>query len=161
MMAALFRILDGGLDQKLLSSWSGPQNQGGPEEAAPAFDEIKRILSERLGQALRIQQALERGVPEQEVQAEGQKYLEALEGWNAALKSLFALITDAEPGVALLPDALFCRGYIGNAAMFDQLRRRRRRLLKPAQSGTSGETVLHGFLAKVLDFIARPRDPKG
>jgi hypothetical protein len=124
MMAAFFQILAGGWSRKLVSSSSGPQNPVEPGEAAPAFDEIKRILNERLVQALRIQQALESGAPEEEVQDERQKYLEALEGWNAALKPLLALIIGAGPGVALLSDVFFCQGYIANAAMFDQLRRR-------------------------------------
>jgi hypothetical protein len=125
LMATLLRILEGGLARKLVSSSSGPQNPVEPGEAAPAFEEVKRIVNERLRQTLRIQQALEGGAPEQAVQAEGQKYLEALAGWNAALKPLLALIIEAGPGAASLPDALFCQGYIANAAMFDQLCRRR------------------------------------
>jgi hypothetical protein len=101
--SALLRTLGARLAQNLSSGgWPGFQNRGEslevePAEAAQAFDEIKRITNERLRQALRIQQALERGAPEEEVQAERRKYLEALDGWNAALKPPLAFLTDAEP----------------------------------------------------------------
>jgi hypothetical protein len=128
MITALWRSLSDWVARKLPLSLQDEAKslEVASAEATKAFEEIHRVTNERLGQALRIQQALARGAPEAEVQALQQKYREASEQGNADLKPFLELLSDPEAGAALLPDDPFCQGQLTKAALVPQLRRRRR-----------------------------------